>query len=44
MTKLIVRTEHIRLLHTGPTLIAASLSTRYHIIGGRNVIRFTVRG
>ena len=39
LTRLIIRTEHIRLLHAGPTLLAASLARRYHIVGGRKVIR-----
>ena len=36
--------EHLRLLHAGPTLVAASLCTRYHIIGSRKTIRSVVRG
>ena len=43
VTNLITRTEHLRLLHAGPTLIAASLGRRYHIIGSRIVIRSIVR-
>ena len=43
ITKLIIRAEHVRLLHAGPTLIAASLSRRFHIIGSRQVIRSTTR-
>ena len=43
LTKLIIRTEHIRLLHAGPTLLAASLARRYHIVGGRKVIRSVTR-
>ena len=39
VTKLIVRTEHLRLLHGGPTLVNASLSRQFHLIGGRRVIR-----
>ena len=42
LTRLIIRSEHARLLHAGPTLLAASL-TRYHIIGGRKVIRSVTR-
>ena len=44
MTGLIVRSEHLRLLHAGPTLVIASLGRRYHIIGGRNVVRSIIRG
>ena len=39
LTCLIVHTEHIRLLHAGPTLLYASLATRYHIIKGRMIVR-----
>ena len=31
LVKLIIRTEHLRLMHAGPTLLSASLSQRYHI-------------
>ena len=31
------------MLHAGPTLLSASLSQRYHIVGGRNVIRSVTR-
>ena len=37
-----IRCEHARLLHAGPTWLAASL-TRYHIIGGQKVIRSVTR-
>lgn len=43
LTKLIVQSEHLRLLHAGPTLLAASLSQRFHIVGGRRVIRAVTR-
>ena len=38
VTKLIIYSEHLRLLHAGPTLVAASLSRRYHIIGSRKAV------
>ena len=41
LTRLIVRTEHKRLLHA--TLLMSSLSLRYHIIGGRKTIRSITR-
>ena len=44
VTKLIVQTEHVRLLHAGPTLLSSSLGRRYHIIRSRNVIRSVTRG
>ena len=43
LTRLIIRTEHVRLLHAGPTLLAASLACRYHIVGGRRIIRSVTR-
>ena len=43
LTHLIIQAEHLRLLHGGLTLLAASLSCRYHIIGGRKVIRSVAR-
>lgn len=39
LAHLIVHTEHIRLLHAGPTLLSASLATRYHIVKGHMIIR-----
>ena len=44
LTKLIIRFEHTRLLHAGPTLLSSSLSEKYHIIGGRKAIRDVTRG
>ena len=44
LTKLIVHSEHSRLLHAGPTLLGASLSRNYHIIRCRTVVRSTTRG
>ena len=43
VTKLLIRMEHLRLLHAGPTLVAASLHRMYHIIGSRRVIRSVTR-
>ncbi len=43
LVKLIVKSEHTRLLHGGPTLVYASLSRRFHIIGGRKVVRDLTR-
>ena len=39
LTKLMVRYEHLRLLHEGLTLVAASLARWYAIIGACRVIR-----
>ena len=41
-TKLLVRSEHRRLLHAGPTLVTASLSRRFYIIKGRRMIRAVI--
>jgi len=38
ITKLIIRTEHLRLLHTGPLLVSTSQGCRFHIVGGCKVI------
>ena len=43
ITKLIIRAEHLRLMHAGPTLLASSLSQRFHIIGARKIIRSITR-
>ena len=43
ISKLIIHAEHLRLLHAGPLLIAASLGRHYHIVGGRKVIRSITR-
>ena len=44
LTHLIVRSEHLRLLHTGPTLLMASLNNRYHILSCRKIVRSITRG
>jgi hypothetical protein len=38
LTKLIVRAEHVCLLHAGPTLVMSSLRQCYHIIGGHELV------
>ena len=43
LVKLLIRTEHIRLLHAGHLLTSASLSRQYHIVGGHKAIRSTTR-
>ena len=43
VAKLLVRSEHERLLHTGPLLLATSLSFKFHIIRGRGLIRAITR-
>ena len=44
LIRLIIRSEHARLLHTGPTLLVASLGRRYHILGCRKIVRSITRG
>ena len=43
LTKLTVRSEHLRMMHAGVTLVHASLSRRFHIISGHKVIRCVIR-
>lgn len=43
MKKLIISSEHSRLLHAGPTLVMASLCRQYHIIGCRKAVRSITR-
>lgn len=43
LTKLLIRSEHLRLLHAGPTLLGASLGHKFHILGSRNIIRSITR-
>ena len=43
VTKLIIRGEHLRLLHAGPTLVHGSLCRRFHIVGGHKVVRSIIR-
>ena len=43
LTKLIIRAEHVRLLHAGPTLVSSSLGRRLHIVGQRNAVRSITR-
>lgn len=43
VTKLIIRSEHIRLLHAGPTLTNACLGRNFHIIGLRKATRGVTR-
>ena len=43
LTKLIIWTEHLQLLHAGPNLLLCSLVRRFHIIGMRKAIRSVTR-
>ncbi len=39
VSKLLIRTEHVRLLHAGPTLVSAYLGRQYFFVGGCQAIR-----
>ena len=39
ITSLLIASEHRRLMHAGPTLLAASLGRRYHITSCRKIVR-----
>ncbi len=39
LTGLVIQSEHLRLLHAGPTLVTSSLCRRFHIVGQRKAIR-----
>ena len=39
VTRLIVHTEHLRMLHASPSLLVTSLSLRFHIVSLRRVVR-----
>ena len=43
VTRLMIRTEHLRLLHAGPALLSCALDRRYHIVGGRKAVRSVTR-
>ena len=43
IAKIIIQSEHLRLMHAGPTLLSSSLNQRFHIIGARKVIRSITR-
>ena len=43
LAKLIITSEHLRLLHGGPSLVAASLSRRFYVLGSCRAIRSITR-
>ena len=43
VTKLMIRSKHLRLLHAGPTLLSASLGRRFHITTLRKSVRTLTR-
>ena len=43
LTKLIIWTEHLRLIHAGPNLLLCSLARQFHIIGMRKTVRSVTR-
>ena len=42
ITKLFIRSEHVRMLHAGSTLLSSSLSSHFHIIYMRKTVRSIV--
>lgn len=44
LTRLTLYSEHVRLLHAGPSLLTASIGCRFHILGCGRIIRSTTRG
>ena len=44
LVPIIIRSEHLRLLHAGPTLVTASLARKFCIIRGRGLIRSVIHG
>ena len=44
ITSLLISSEHRRLMHAGPTLLAASLNRRYYVVGCRKIVRSITRG
>ena len=43
LTKLIIRSEYLRLLHAGPTLVSAALTCLFHITSMRKTVRSVTR-
>ena len=43
LVRLIVRDEHQRLLHAGPTLMLSTLSGKFHITGMKKIVRSVTR-
>ena len=43
LTRMIIRREHLRLLHAGPTPVSSSLSRQFHIIGTKKSVRSITR-
>ena len=43
ITKLLIHSEHLCLLHAGPSLLCSSISLRFHIISLRKVVRSITR-
>ncbi len=43
LTRLLISSEHLCLLHGGPSLVSASLSRRFYVLGSRRAIRLITR-
>ena len=39
LTRILIRLEHLHLLHTGPTLLTSSLCHQFYIVGCRKIVR-----
>ena len=44
ITSLLISSEHRRLMHTGPTLLVASLNRRYYITGCHKIVHSITHG
>ena len=44
VSKLLIQSEHLRLLYAGPKLLTSSIGRRFHIIGHRKMVRSITRG
>ena len=44
VTRLIIQSEHLWLLHAGPTLLTSVLNRQFHIIGCRKIVRTITSG
>ena len=43
LAKLIIRSEHQRLLHAGPMLVSSTVARRFHILGMQKTVRSVTR-
>ena len=43
LTRLIIHSEHLRLLHAGPSLVFSSLSRRFYVLSMKKIVRSVIR-